>query len=265
MSKFKFVNVIDTIFISIVIFLIIFAWIQFFVKNLITALILGIFLTLGIIIVIRWFKFKKHIITQKTIDKKYNLETFKLTIQTMPSIKLSNIIKHLLPTKYMAKINKGDITFIKNNTKNIFTFHYSSELTQQALLNIIKTHQAQQLTIFCSNYSQDIKTTASAFKNIKIELVNIEQLFEIFDAYNIKIDTSHINLNNHKITIKDILKNSISRSKSKGYFISGIVLLFTSIIMPYRIYYVVFSSILFALSLICRFKPTPKINHSIFD
>ena len=50
-----------------------------------------------------------------------------------------------------------------------------------------------------------------------------------------------------------------------GYFISGLILLLTSLIIPYKIYYVVFSSILFLLSLICRLRPKNKINKSIFD
>ena len=183
----------------------------------------------------------------------------------MPTTQLTNTIKRLLPTKYMAKTYKGDIIFVKNDTENVFTFYYSSELTEAKLLDIIKTKQAQNLTIFCANYSQDIKAIANAFKNKQINLVNLEQLFEIFNAYDIKIDTSNIDLNKHKITIKELLKNSISRNKSKPYFISGLVLLLTSLIIPYRVYYVIFSSILFALSLICRFKHTIKSNTSIFD
>ena len=265
MSKFKFVNIVDTVFISFAVFFIIFAWIQFFLKNFMLSLVLSIFLSVGLMLTIRHFKSKKYTSYQLDINKKYNLTSFKLAIQTMPTIKLATIIKNLLPAKYMAKINKGDITFIKNDTKNIFIFYYSNELNEPTLLNIIKTHKAQNLTIFCSCYSHDVKAVANAFKNMQINLVNLEELFEIFNKNNINLDTSHIDLNKHKVTIKEILKNSISRNKSKPYFISGLVLLFTSLIIPYRLYYVIFSSILFSLSLICRFKPTTKSNISIFD
>ncbi len=265
MSKFKFVNIIDTIFISVAIFFIIFAWIQFFLKNFMLSLMLGTVLSLGLILLIRHFKLKKYTSAQINNSQKFNLATFKLVIQTTPTSKLTTIIKQLLPSKYAPKSIKGDITFIKNDIKNVFAFYYSSELTEYKLLDIIKNKPAQHLTIFCSSYSQDVKIIAGAFKNIQIDLVNLEQLFEIFNSYNIKLDTSHIDLNKHKITIKELLKTSISRNKSKPYFISGLVLLFTSLIIPYRIYYVVFSSILFALSLVCRFKPTSKINYSIFD
>ena len=265
MSKFKFVNILDTIFISFAIFFIIFAWVQFFLKNFMLSLILSAFLSLGLILTIRNFKYRKYTSYQLDINKKISLSHFKLAIQTMPTSKLVSIIKSLLPAKYMAKTYKDDITFIKNDIKNIFTFYYANELNESTLLNIINTHQTPHLTIFCSTYSQDVKIIANAFKNMQISLVNLEELFEIFNKHSIQLDTSHIDLNKHKITIKEILKNSISRNKSKPYFISGLVLLFTSLIIPYRLYYVIFSSILFSLSLICRFKPTTKSNISIFD
>ncbi|MBO5910191.1 MAG: hypothetical protein J6Q15_01640 [Clostridia bacterium] len=183
----------------------------------------------------------------------------------MSTTKLITTIKKLLPAKYSARSYKGDIIFTKNNTPCTFTFYYSSELNEAKLLELIKTKNAQHLTIFCSYYTQDVKTISKAFKNKQIELITLDQLFEIFASKNIKIDTSHIDINSHKITIKEILKNTITRNKSKGYFISGLVILFSSIIIPYRIYYVMFSSILFILSLICRIRPSTKPNNSIFD
>jgi hypothetical protein len=264
MSKFKFINIVDIIFISIATFLILFAWVQFFVKNLITSLMLSTLLTIAILTIFRWLKIKKYNNLQFDINRKQDLASFRLAVQTMPTNKLATLIKKLLPIEYLAKIEKGDIIFIKDNVKNIFTFHYSSELTETQLLNIIKTKNTPKLTIFCTSYTGEVKLIANAFKNIQVELVDIEELFEIFNKNNIKIDTSHIDLNKPKVTLKQIFKNSISRNKSKPYFISGLILLLTSLIIPYKIYYVIFSSILLILSLVCRFKPTVKTNYSIF-
>lgn len=265
MSKFKFVNIIDTIFLSAVTFFIIFAWVQFFVKNIILSLFISTILATVVILAIRWFKSRKYASKQNQLNRSSNLARFKLAIQTMPSVKLTTIIKKLIPSKYTAKTTKGDITFVKDNLTHTFTFYYENQLNDTKLLDIIKSKKASNLTIFCSTFSQDAKLVATAFKNKKIELINLEQLYDICNTHNIEIDTDNIDLNKSKITLKEILKNSLSRNKSKGYFISGLILLFTSLIIPYKIYYVVFSSILFVLSLLCRLRPTTKINHSIFD
>lgn len=265
MSKFKFVNIIDTIFLSIATFLIIFAWIQFFVKNFFLSIFISTILAIAILLTIKWFKSKKYYNQQSQLAKSSNLIRFKLAIQTMPNIKLASIIKKLIPNKYIAKTIKGDIIFNKENIIHIFTFYYSSQLTDSQLLSLIKDKKCNNLVVFCSSFSQDAKLISSAFKDKKIELINLEQLYDIFTKYDIEVDFSNIDLNKSKLSLLDIIKNSLSRNKSKGYFISGLVLLFTSIIIPYKIYYVIFSSILFALSLACRLRPSTKINHSIFD
>ena len=265
MSKFKFINLLDNLFIYISIFLISFAWIQFFAKSFILSLLLSAILAITIILLIRFFKNKNNLNHQISLNRQHNFEIFKLAIQTMPTSKLAMTIKKLIPPKYMAKVYKGDIIFSKNNSSHIFTFYYAGNLDEYKLLEIIKTKSQQNITIFCPSHPNELKSIIKAFKHKNINLISLEQLFDLFNDKQIKINTSHIDLSKHKITLKEILKNSISQSKSKGYFISGLVLLFTSIVIPYRIYYVIFSSILFILSLLCRIKPISKSNIDIFN
>lgn len=183
----------------------------------------------------------------------------------MSNAKLIDIVKQLLPENCTIKTNKGDISYTKDNINHLITFLFSSELNEAKLLDIIKTKQCEHLVVICSNVNAEAQNVAKAFKNRRIDLINLEQLFELCNNKNIAIDTSYINLDKHKITLKEIFKNSLSRNKSKGYFISGLVLLFISIIIPFKIYYVVFSTILFILSAVCRFKPVAVVDKSIFD
>ncbi len=264
MSKFKIVNIVDIIFISIAVLLIIFAWVQFFIKNLILSLIISAILATCTILLMRWLKSRKYNTIQSKIIKNDNFNKFRLSILTIPISKISTMVKTLIPKEYNPHITKGDINFVKNDMSNTFTFCFSN-LSEDKLLELIKTKSTTNLTIFCNTFDEKFTYITKAFKNRTINIITLEQLFDIFNDNNIEIDTSNINLTNTKTTFKQMLKKSISRNKSKGYFISGLVLLFTSIIIPFRLYYVIFSSILFALSLICRFKPTPKINKSIFN
>lgn len=265
MSKFKFVNIVDTLFLSVVTFFITFAWIQFFIKNLILSLICSAFITGAILFIILWFKSKKTINNQHLSEQSHNLALFKIAIQTMSNLKLTTTLKKLLPRTYQPKSCKGDINFIKDGTLYLITCCFDEKLTETKLLEIIKLKNASNIIIICSNLNSDIEVISKAFKNKTIELISLDQLFKIFNQKNISINTSHIDLSKHKVTLKQIFKNSLSRNKSKGYFISGLVLLFTSLIIPYKIYYVVFSSILFVLSIICRFKPKSAHSTTIFD
>ena len=264
MSKFKFVNIVDLVFITICTFILMFAWVQFFVKSLFLSLFVSVLLTFTLMIVVRVFKSRKYNAQQLILTNNTNLIKFKLAIQTMPTLKLAQIIKQLIPTEYNPKISKNTITFIKNGSTHNFALYYSSELNENNILEILKTYNCNNIVIFCSGYNRQVKEISTSFNNISVELISLEQLYEIFNKNDVNIPTDNITLNQPKSTLKQILKRSVSREKSKGYFISGIILLISSILVPYKIYYLVFSSLLIILSLVCRIKPNQKINTDLF-
>ena len=263
MSKFKFINILDLIFITIASFLLVFAWVQFFLRNLIFSLLISAIITSSMLITIKLIKSKHLSRLQNKTRLEADILKFKLTIQTLPSTKFAQLIKKLIPQRLNPHIQKGDIIFTSNNTSTICT--YSDELNVSILLKIIKEKLSDSLIIFCPDYSEDVKHISTSFQNKSIKLVKLDELYPIFNQHNIQIDTSNINLHKCKLTLKEIALNAISRDKSKGYFISGLILLFTSIIIPYRIYYVIFSTILLGLSIICRFRTKPKTSKNFFD
>ncbi|MBQ7797567.1 MAG: hypothetical protein IJ371_00405, partial [Clostridia bacterium] len=73
MSRFKFINILDTIFISVAIFLIAFAWLQFFIKNLILSLFASTIVAIAIIMLIRWLKTRKYNNNQNKLKNASNL------------------------------------------------------------------------------------------------------------------------------------------------------------------------------------------------
>lgn len=266
MSKFRFVNIIDTFFIYSATALIIFAWLQFFIKNIIFSLIISLILSVAIIYTLHHLKAKKQLNISNQVNKTAEMLKLKLTIQTMPVRKVLTFICKLIPSQYTCRIVKDNITFIRDGSTRLFTTYFNSELTEPALLEIIKNRQSDHITVFCISFNSELKSLCKTFKNKYIQLIDFEQLYNLFAQNNISIDTSNIDLSKHKITVKEILKGAVARNKSKGYFISGLVILFTSIIIPYKIYYVVFSTILFTLSLVCRLKPaTQNRNTTIID
>ena len=265
MSKFKIVNLVDIVFVSVAIFLIFFAWVQFFLKNILLSLFVSVILSISLMLLLKFIISQKHCSTQTALAKQDNIAKFKLAVQTMSNLKLNQLIKKLIPKECSPSAKNGDIAFTKNGISYLITQFYSSELNDIKLLDIIKTKRCANLIIFCNTISTNIQSVITAFKNKKITIITLDDLYEICEQKNIAVDTSNIELNKPKLTIKKILKNSISRKKSKGYFVSGLVLLFSSIIIPYRIYYVVFSTILIALSLVCRLQPISATSNKIFD
>ena len=247
MSKFKIVNIVDLIFIALATLLIIFAWVQFFVKNILLSLFISVILSIAILLVVNYFKSKKQQKKQALFASQTKFLKFKLAIQTMSNVNLIKLVKKLIPSP-ATTTTKGDIRFIKDEVMYLVTFFYCYELTSAKLMDLIKTKNCFHLVVFCSTFSKDAEQISASFKNKHITLISLEQLYSLCDKKGIEVDLSNINLSKSKATISTALKGILSRHNSKGYFISGLVILFTSLLIPYRIYYVIVSSILFVLS-----------------
>ena len=93
------------------------------------------------------------------------------------------------------------------------------------------------------------------FKDKDINFINKSELFAILKNANIQLDDSNINSTVNKIKFKDILQGIFTPNKARGYFLCGLVLIFSSIILPYHVYYVVVGSMLMLFSVICKILP----------
>jgi len=69
----------------------------------------------------------------------------------------------------------------------------------------------------------------------------------------LKINTKELKLN-----FKTILKNFIQPKKSKQFFWCGFVLIFSSIILPFKTYYLIFGSLFLLASIACKVIPKFK-------
>lgn len=259
MSKFKFINILDFIFISIGILLIFFAWINFFIRNIFLSFLFSVFLSAVTIFFVIYFKNRKINKSNLKTNEQLSIAKFKFAIQSSSSAKLVSILKQLVPKNCITKVKLGNIFFTENGKERVFIPFYSQDLNDTLLLNLIKNINISNITIFCSNYTKEAKYISSIFNNKTITLVSLDDLYSLTSQKKIKVDTENIDLTKPKVSIKEILKNSIRKDKAKGYFISGLVLLFTSLIIPYKIYYVIFSSILILLSILCKFKTKTSI------
>jgi len=261
MSKFKIINLVDKLFISCSIFLIIYAWINFYLRNLWVTFILSIIFTSASLFVFFYTinrKNNKKLISAKEKEKiNNNFFTFQLT----PLKQKLELLKNILSNDYTTSIKNKTIFYTKNNTVHQIIFATHIEIiTTNNLINLLDEHMENNsdvIEIICNNI--DPKVNRNLFTNKKIEFITKEKLHkEFFLKYNIYPDSSKINLTNNKLKFTDILKNLFAAKKAKGYFFSGAILIFSSIILPYHFYYLIVGSTLLLFSLICKLMPLIK-------
>ena len=86
------------------------------------------------------------------------------------------------------------------------------------------------------------------------------KLLKVYDFYPEKV----IELKqSQKITINDLLAYSLNKKRTKGYFLASCIMLFSSFLVKYNLYYIIFSTLLLILSLISFINP--KFNKKISE
>lgn len=249
MSKFRIVNLIDRVFITAGVFLICFAWVNFYVRNLVSTFFISLVATGAICFVLFYFSHKKQArIENSKQTKEANEKTF-LAFRLLNKKEQTDIIRSAF------EIESENGCFFVKGENLYFVLTESEILTQNVFINLIaqaRNLNFSSLHIVCGeteNFNQNLLIDK------KIDIINKQKLAQIFADKQIKINCDGLNLNDAKFSFKEFAKNVFKPAKAKSYFLCGLVLLFSSLILPFNFYYIIFGSMLMLFSLLCKILP----------
>ena len=257
MSKFKIIRLIDRIFISVSIFLIIYAWINFFIRDLWITFFFSLFFTFACVFLLFYILNKQS--SKKTASKEYfkNVEEKFLAFKLLSKSDKLKLIKSIVEKNNECKKLKDTLLFEKDNHPcQILLALDKEKITQFDLEKLVsmKEKNTNILKIICSDYEPNLNT--KFLKNLEIEIIPKKKLYdEFFLPYNIYPDCSNLTTGKDKKSFKQVVKNFFIPSKAKSYFLCGLILIFSSIILPYHFYYLIFGSVLLTFSIICKLQP----------
>ena len=263
MSKFKIINLFDKLFISISIFLIIYAWINFYVRNLWTTFFLSLIFSAACVFVLYYFLNKKQ--EKVELGKKNTDEMNKsfLVFRLTPRKQKMELLYNLLSKEFNTKLDNGILTYIKDEKKHlVIVATHIERISENDLINLVDEFldiDVDVIDIICNDVNPNINS--KIFVDKKIIFITKQKLYlDYFSKYQIFPDNSKIDTSITKLRFKDILNNMFIPQKAKSYFFCGLILIFSSIILPYHIYYIVFGSLLLIFSILCKILPKLKQN-----
>lgn len=252
MSKYKIVNIIDRIFISACVFLLFFAWINFYVRDLRLTFIFALLASFSACFLLFLFISKKQ---TKTNQTKAQIELIEKNFLAFVLLSSQERLNNLAKVYNTEKTNKNG--FLSENKNLYFVLTETSVLDKNKFLSIVAQAQNldfETLFIICGETTEPLNL--QIFKNKTIKIINKAQLFADFKNKNVDIISNcNFNLSPPKLSLKDILKNIFAPQKAKSYFVCGLILLFSSIVLPYNFYYIIFGSMLMLFALICKILP----------
>lgn len=263
MSKFKIVNLFDKIFVSVSIFLIIYAWLNFYIRNLFSTFILSLIFSSAIIFVLYYFLNKKQ--ERVKLSKKSTDEMNKsfLSFRLTPKKEKLDLLYQIFSREYETKLDNGILSYVKDDKKHIVLIAtHIDRINENELINLVDEFvnlNFDVIDIICQDVSQNINS--NIFIDKKIVFLTKEKLYtDYFSKYSIFPDDSKIDTSITKLKFRDILKNFFLPEKARSYFFCGLILIFSSIILPYHIYYILFGSTLLIFAIVCKLLPKIKKN-----
>lgn len=240
----KMANLIDILSISVITFLLSFVWIKFYIKNITLSILISLIISIFSIMIIRKINTKKlsKYATTKAENEKIQSISNTLILGSFEDNLI--FLNNLFPE---SKIE--DFYIVTHNSNIIIPKLDCLEFTTNDLLTILKNkkiNQSKSISIITQSVNKACIEYASNL-SIKINFLQIEDIAKLTDTS--PIPTITITPKKHN-TILMIAKMFIARKNVKGYIISAIFIIFSSIIVPYKTYYLVFASLLLILALI---------------
>ena len=169
-------------------------------------------------------------------------------------------MKSIIEKKCECTKIKDSLIFTKDGkTTQLMLCLENEKVTLFNLYNLIQKleNNVDVLRIICNDFESNLNT--KILKNLSIEFVAKKELYEnYFLSQNLFPNCSNLNTENERRNFKIIIKNFINPKKSKSYFLCGLVLIFSSLILPFKTYYLVFGSTLLILSIVCKLQPIFK-------
>ncbi len=255
----KFTTLLQILFKFFLVFLLNFIWIRFLFDSYWISVFISACISMLVLLVLAIFSRKKDVkkrLKNEEIQKSENI-FFSMAIE-------GNAVKEffsLAKTKHECQ-KKTDYVIISNKTKTIIYPHCNFEdLTKQKILNIIektKKEKSSKIIIPCHSHNMEI---ANFCKNFEIEIILLDRFeaFEnLFKPYDFYPKDSHIQKKDKKATFSEIMEYSFNKKRTKAYLFSALILLFSSIFVPFGLYYCIISSTLVLFAIFSYFSPFNK-------
>lgn len=256
MSRFKIINVFDKIFVSACVFLLIYAWLNFFARNLWFSFIVSLILSAAILFVLFYLIEKNKVKKAMSKQKIQDIENTFLCFKTMRKDEKLQLLKNLVcPNSKVEIFNNSMLVNDEKETQQIFIETNEQILSEQALFSVLerRSKDAKKIIIICENFNP--KLNVNLLKNLTIEIVDKTNFYNKYILpSNIKLDLSTLNTKTRK-NIRQLLSNLFIPVKAKQYFFCGLILIFSSLILPYKTYYLIFGSLFLVFTILCKLQP----------
>ena len=189
--------------------------------------------------------------TEKDIENAENISTSFLLLKKAETLK---IFEKKLGAKYTIKTKSDYLIINKNILRPIYSVHTISSKEVLETYTKAKEESFEKLIIVCKKASEDAKETLKYFAETKCIILEEFDAYEnIFKPLNFDVPTIK-KTKKEKRKFVDYLSFALNKQRTKNYLMISVFMLFSSFVLRYNIYYIVFASITTLLGLYSYFN-----------
>ena len=242
-----------------------FVWLNYYFRKFAHAfpIALIVSLTIEIILFVKWRKDTR----QNNLNKSHNALIGNIKFALIHSTLSTNInyYANILKSKYCSQKYKDCIVAIVDNKKVCFVPTYHSNVSLDNVTDsiaIADMHNADKLVILTTNYPSQITDYISSLGGMEIEVYDIEKTYSTFLMGN-TLPTCKVYEKQNKVNVKKLFTVAFDKSKTKAYLASGLILMLSSLLVPFSLYYIISGSVLLIFALVCYTKKE-QVSFALF-
>ncbi|PWM72126.1 MAG: hypothetical protein DBX59_06685 [Bacillota bacterium] len=157
--------------------------------------------------------------------------------------------------KTAAATKKG--VYVRENDAYVYPCFSFDGVKKDDLSRAYFLSGSKKAYVFAPEFSAEIRGFARAFGD-KIELCGGDETYKLFKNADMLPAEA---LKENKLTfaekMKELLKPVFSRRRAPKYFLFGLTFLLFSFLVPYKLYYILFGTVLTVFSVVCLFFAVP--------
>lgn len=257
MKKLTIINLIDLFFKSMLLFFLNLIWTLYFIQVGWLCVILSLITSIGMLILIEYRKKKKTKRTKPLLEEQNLIENITNTFIYMPQNLVVAFFNNMLQKDYKTQVHKNYLSIESTSPIILYPYFKNENLNSDKLIEIynsISPKKFKRLIILTNKYNPNVLGTINNFKNQVLILDNKQTYYNFCNKFNCYPKLIVFNKPQPKNTYKQLLAIAFNKKKTKGYALSALFIVFSSIFVTYKIYYLIVASILIIFAILSQFQ-----------
>lgn len=255
MKKSKLSSILDVIFGISFVFLVSYIWIRYFVHNTLFNVIICAVFTFAVCSLYYVCKKKKReqqSISTSELKKANNCSKLFLVSGNKETVK---ILEKMLKEKHTVKSYSS---YLIVNNIGIAPCYNSTVLTEEQVLSSaikLKNKNLSKIILLCVTASKEAISCAKLFKQLNLVIFTEQETYRnLLKPFEFEYQSEITEKPKRREKASQLLNIMFNKERTKGYFVSAIILLFASFFMRYNLYYLISSTVLCLLALYSHFN-----------